>query len=157
MLLSHPSRRCATGLEPLLATQSYGRGRVAWLGTDETWRWRKDTGDTHFARFWTQWLVWAAASRSNPLRRVRLSIDKTDSFVGQTGELRARVLDSTLAPDGRARLPAEMVRLSGPDPAENPAGQNSREVELRAVAGQRGEFARVARGVRSLLRHVDHG
>ena len=141
MLLSHPTRRCATGLEPLLATQSYGRGRVAWLGTDETWRWRKDTGDTHFARFWTQWLVWAAASRSNPLRRVRLSIDKTDSFVGQTGELRARVLDSTLAPDGRARLPAEMVRLSGPDPAENPAGQNSREVELRAVAGQRGEFA----------------
>ena len=139
MLLSHPTQRCANGPEPILATQSYGRGRVAWLGTDETWRWRQNTGETHFARFWTQWLVWAAASRSDPLRRVRLSVDRRETEVGQTGELRARILDANMAPDSRSRLPAELIEM--PRPGEASGVAPGREVELRAIAGQPGEFA----------------
>ena len=136
-LLIHPTRRAANGPEPLLATQSYGRGRVAWLGTDETWRWRLNAGEAHFSRFWTQWLVWASASRGDPIRRVRLSMDNREPRIGQNGELRARLLDANLAPDNRSRVPAEIQTIPGPGEGT----VSGREVQLRAVPGQPGEFA----------------
>ena len=137
-LLSHPSQRCSTGPVPLMATQSYGRGRVAWLGVDETWRWRYNAAEVHFARFWTQWLLWAAASRSESPRRVRLAMDRRDPPAGTTGEIRARLLDSAFAPDTRSSLPARIQKIdsvAGVDTA------GDREVVLKAVPGQPGEFS----------------
>jgi len=141
-LLSHPSQRCSTGPVPLMATHSYGRGRVAWLGIDETWRWRYNAAEVHFARFWTQWLLWAAASRSESPRRVRLSMDRRDPPSGTIGEIRARLLDSSFAPDARSTLPARIQRIDAssglqPDLATAP----DKEVVLKAVPGQPGEFS----------------
>jgi len=147
-LMAHPTERCATGPVPVLASQSYGRGRVAWLGVDETWRWRFNAGEKHFARFWTQWLLWAAASRSDAPRRVRLSMDRRDPPAGTSGEIRARLLDANFAPDGRDKVPARIQRLDPvvngdtTDPQPAPASdENGAEVELRSVPGQPGEFS----------------
>ena len=141
-LLSHPSQRCATGPVPLMATQSYGRGRVAWLGIDETWRWRYNAAEVHFARFWTQWLLWAAASRSESPRRVRLAMDRRDPPSGTTGEIRARLLDSSFAPDTRSTLPARIQKIDALSqiPTDGAASPD-REVTLKAVPGQPGEFS----------------
>ena len=43
------------GIErPLIAEQYVGRGRVLFLGTDSTYRWRRNIGDHLFYRFWGQ-------------------------------------------------------------------------------------------------------
>jgi hypothetical protein len=39
---------------PVLAAQQYGRGRVLYFGTDETWRWRFNRGDQIFYRLFSQ-------------------------------------------------------------------------------------------------------
>jgi hypothetical protein len=44
----------------LIARQSYGFGRVLFVGLDSTWRWRLKTGDTYHHRFWGQVIRWAA-------------------------------------------------------------------------------------------------
>jgi hypothetical protein len=44
---------------PLIATQSVGLGKVLWLGTDSTWRWRYKVDREYFARFWGQILRWS--------------------------------------------------------------------------------------------------
>lgn len=38
----------------LVAEAPSGSGRVAWIGTDETFRWRRNVGDALFWRFWGQ-------------------------------------------------------------------------------------------------------
>src|SRR5205085_9147460 len=38
----------------LIARQNYGLGRVLYVGTDGTWRWRFKTGDAYHHRFWKQ-------------------------------------------------------------------------------------------------------
>jgi hypothetical protein len=43
------SRRC-----PVVILQPVGRGQVLFIGTDETWRWRREVGDRYFYRFWAQ-------------------------------------------------------------------------------------------------------
>jgi len=137
-LLSHPTLRCASGPVPLMATQSYGRGRVAWLGIEETWRWRYNAGEKFFARFWTQWLLWAAASRSDAPRRVRLSMDRRDPPAGSSGEIRARLLDTRFSPDTRDKVTARILMSEDKSDASPESG---RDVELKAVPGQPGEYS----------------
>ena len=47
-LLEHPTEGNPEGKFPLLAAQFYGRGRVLFLATDSTWRWRYQQGDRYF-------------------------------------------------------------------------------------------------------------
>lgn len=42
------------GTIPLVAEAPFGRGRTLWLGTEETFRWRRNVGDPVFWRFWGQ-------------------------------------------------------------------------------------------------------
>ena len=44
----------AEGTRPLLVEQYYGKGRVLLVGTDSTYRWRRNIGDVLFYRFWGQ-------------------------------------------------------------------------------------------------------
>lgn len=48
-LLEVPDARRPT---PLLVTSNYGVGRIVYMGTDETWRWRDRVGEAHFQTFW---------------------------------------------------------------------------------------------------------
>lgn len=44
----------AEGEFPLIATHFAGRGRVLFIGTDSTYRWRRNIGSALFSRFWGQ-------------------------------------------------------------------------------------------------------
>ena len=57
----------------LIATLRYGAGQVAFVGTDETWRWRHGRGELYFEQFWTQLIQLLGRSRiQQDTRRVRL-------------------------------------------------------------------------------------
>ncbi len=59
VLLEDPSPERATrsGLMPVIALQSYGAGQSVFVGTDETWRWRKNVGEKYYTRIWGQMLL----------------------------------------------------------------------------------------------------
>jgi hypothetical protein len=50
----------------LMAEAPAGNGRVVWIGTDETFRWRRNVGDAMFWRFWGQALRSAARRDDHP-------------------------------------------------------------------------------------------
>lgn len=54
------------GPVPLVAEMPAGRGRVAWIGTEETFRWRRNVGDALFWRFWGQALRSVARRNDRP-------------------------------------------------------------------------------------------
>ena len=47
----------------VLASQPYGLGKVLWVGTDATWRWRYRLGDAYHHRFWGQVVRWGASGK----------------------------------------------------------------------------------------------
>ncbi|MCO5167144.1 MAG: hypothetical protein M9894_12400 [Planctomycetes bacterium] len=93
VLLARSDPRAVGATYPLLATRRAGAGRGAWLGVDETWRWRAGVGDRVMARFYDVLL------RS-------LRVDASPAVAGPGVELH----------DGR-RVPGTVrrLRLAGPE------------------------------------------
>ncbi|MBK8205473.1 MAG: hypothetical protein IPK87_01645 [Planctomycetes bacterium] len=54
-----PGGKVADGA-PLMAVREHGKGRILWVGSDDTWLWREFVGDTYFMKFWRNAMAWAA-------------------------------------------------------------------------------------------------
>jgi hypothetical protein len=111
----------------LIVRQTYGFGRVLFVGLDSTWRWRFKKGDTYHHRFWGQVIRWAASEplpagndqvRYGTPEPVYRQGDKMDVLVrlGDSVDRRklknragANILRKTL--DGKEE-PVALVRLS---------------------------------------------
>ncbi len=79
---------------PWLVTRLYGAGRVFYLSTDQTWRWRYKVADRFHARFWNQLLnavMQPPYSASDDY--VALGTDKIEYEEGQSSTIRARLQD----------------------------------------------------------------
>lgn len=78
LLQRNSTESTATGLEPLLVSQRYGRGRSAVLGTSGTWRWQMGlpSDDERHERFWRQ-LLGAMVDGIVP----RIDIEQTASVI----------------------------------------------------------------------------
>jgi hypothetical protein len=81
---------------PVLTRQRLGRGRVFFLGADETWRWRSRVGERDQDRFFRQ-LVRAAADEPYAATNGYLSFDADRVTVapGEAVRVRARAIDPT--------------------------------------------------------------
>jgi hypothetical protein len=110
------------GPVPLVVEMPAGRGRVAWIGTEETFRWRRNVGDALFWRFWGQalrsvarrddrpfdatWLV-VTPNRCEPGSAVFVELNLVDGDrkpVVAAGQ--SLVVDSPDAPGGKLLLRA---------------------------------------------------
>jgi uncharacterized membrane protein len=115
---------------PLLATQNYGRGRVAVLATGGTWKWQmlQDSKDTSHERFWQQMLRWLAADT-----RGRVTALTSSTLISDAAriELRADVRDNNYLPltDGSVE-----ARVLGP-------GGLADSVPLLPDAQRQGQYA----------------
>ncbi|MBV8781845.1 MAG: hypothetical protein JO353_10645, partial [Phycisphaerae bacterium] len=49
-----PAKATQSEKMPLFAIQQYGVGSVLYIGTDDTWRWRKNVGDKYYTLLWGQ-------------------------------------------------------------------------------------------------------
>jgi len=80
--------------KPILVRQSFGFGRVLYLGIDSTWRWRYKVGDRYHHRFWGQVAQWAASDRllptSNPAGTIRFGTREPTFKPGQPVEIVVR-------------------------------------------------------------------
>ncbi len=80
-------------LQPLVAVQRYGQGKVAAFLTDSLWRWQLQPGEQdHFANFWNPMIAWLAPTEAE-LDEFQLDLfaDADQIFMGESIVLQARM------------------------------------------------------------------
>ena len=127
--LLHPD-----GEYPIVAMQRYGSGEVLWVGTENTWRWRKNTGDLYHTRFWGQ-IVQRMAGRklATGSRKSELRTDRAIAKEGEKFTIFARLLDENFMPRDEESITASLEsrgNSSGP----------SKKITLRKVPGEPGSY-----------------
>ncbi len=129
---TNPSRRTVDNEpEPVLATHSYGHGRVAYMGLDATWRWRSVADGFFHRRFWGNMVEYLATSSARNLvittggttfttdKRIKVEVDAYDP-----------------SNDYKPLDAEEFVMLL--DPVRS--GRPIRELKLKPVEGRDGHF-----------------
>lgn len=99
---------------PILTRQRLGRGKVFFLGIDETWRWRSRVGERDQDRFFQQ-LVRAAVDEPYAVSNNYLAFDADRVTVapGEAVRVRARVADPSSQPPGWQGLDVDVVGADG--------------------------------------------
>lgn len=79
---------------PVMVLRSFGAGKVLFMGTDETWRWRYDVADKYQDAFWHQMaeaIMESAFTAHN--KYIALDAGPTTYQVGDTAAIRVRLRD----------------------------------------------------------------
>jgi hypothetical protein len=87
-----------TPAQPLLVVQPVGAGRAAWLGFNETWRWRA-ADEPQFNAFWLRTLHWLAHRRHAAAgQHAELVVEDDPATAGLPVRISARLLDERYEP-----------------------------------------------------------
>jgi hypothetical protein len=121
---------------PLLVGHYFGKGYVLYVGFCDTWRWRYNTRDRLFGRFWTQAVYTAGMPRLLGTRRTQLLPATAQPLLGNSGEIYARIYNEKFQPLTVSQLTAS-VRPLDADTAEPASPQM---VTFRALPGLPGEY-----------------
>jgi len=127
---SDPLKATSFGKMPILAMQQFGLGHVLFVGTDNTWRWRKNQGEKYHNTFWGQILQRMALQRLlGGAKRTQLSTDKKTYQPGERISIFARLYTAGYEPMVEENLSAELK------------GKNARaEILLRRMPEQPGVY-----------------
>ena len=83
------------GMQPLIATQRYGQGKVLAIMTDSLWRWglgAPQAGGSPYKRFWEQLLVWMLPEEEAVNGyRIDVFADHDEAFLGERVTFSARL------------------------------------------------------------------
>jgi hypothetical protein len=83
----------------LMASKTFGKGRVFWLGLDDMWRIRKGNGDTYYGAFWEQVIRDLATYRLlGGNKRFKIFPKDDEVPVGETAEILITALDERYQP-----------------------------------------------------------
>ena len=108
VLLHHPRARLRNGARlPILAVGESGRGRVAALTTDASWRWRfaadeTAVGSDEYELFWDRMIRWL--TRDPLLEPARISTDRERYGVGAELAVSGRIRDEGYRPMKNTRV-----------------------------------------------------
>lgn len=122
---------------PLFVTMFYGRGRIFFSATDETYRWRWLRGDyPYFYPFWQHVMYWARKGKLLGLHRLRVSVEPDRCTVGETVTIRCNAYDQNMEPLSAAEFPHIEVTI------EPPSGEDRIVRELPVDDSERQGFYR---------------
>ena len=102
------------GPVPLVVEMPAGRGRVAWIGTEETFRWRRNVGDALFWRFWGQALRSVARRDDRPWDATWLVVTPNRCEPGSPVFVELNLVDADRKPIAVAGQP---LSIDSPDGA----------------------------------------
>ncbi len=124
-------RKARETTSALLVARQTGKGKVALLLTDRTWRLREGAGDLYHHRFWGNLVRWGAGPvmRAGG-SRARLGTDQLTYTPDDPVKLTARLRDTSLQPVDDTTLRADVFR----------DGQKVSTVPMKAVAGSNGLY-----------------
>ena len=134
VLLVNPNQELGRGKVPVISRQQYGLGQVLYVGTDNTWRWRRNVGDLYYTRFWGQVNQRMAQQRFiGADKRTQITLNKQNYMTGDRVRVYARLYQA-----GYEALDAEEYpTVNGY--YESAGGQRT-EVNLKQVSGQSGLY-----------------
>lgn len=114
VLAVHKDAANEYGRLPLLATRTFGAGKVLFMGTDAAWRWRKGVEDQYHYRFWGQVVRWMAYQRNMAKgETMRLYYSPDQPQMRQTLTLNANVMERSGEPLQKGDVLARIVAPSG--------------------------------------------
>jgi uncharacterized membrane protein len=114
VLAVHETATGEQGRMPLLATKTFGSGKVLFMGTDGVWRWRKGVEDKFHYRFWSQVVRWMAYQRNMAKgESMRFYFSPDTPSIGQTLLLRANVMQTSGEPLAQGDVTARIESPSG--------------------------------------------
>ncbi len=139
-----PVKASRFGPMPVVALQQYGLGQAMFVGTDNTWRWRKNAGDAHYTTFWGQIAQRLALPHLiGGSRKTQITTDRQNFVTGDRVNIYARLYRAGFEP---VTEPA----VKGSFSLRTAEGGAAIEVQLRPVPEQpgmyRGEFIAPAPG-----------
>jgi uncharacterized membrane protein len=142
-----PNKSSRASKMPVVASQQYGMGRVMFVGTDNTWRWRKNVGDTYYVALWGQMVQRLALTHLlGGAKRTQLSASRQNYFMGERVTVYARLYTASFEPVTESVIRGYHANRTAPGAG---AGAET-EVLLRPVPDQpgayRGEFVAPAPG-----------
>ncbi|MDA7881126.1 hypothetical protein N9A94_02360 [Akkermansiaceae bacterium] len=107
-------RREREAQNALLVTRQTGKGKVAMLLSDRTWRFREGVGDVYHHRFWGQLVRWGAGPNlRSGNSTIRLGTDQLTYTGDDEVRIMARLRDDDLNPIIDQSLTAEIRHESG--------------------------------------------
>ena len=154
------------GTMPLVAEAPFGRGRTAWIGTEETFRWRRNIGDPVFWRFWGQALRSVARRDDRPWDASWLVVEPGRCEPGSTVLVELNLVDGDKRPveaalqrvgvavDGRSES-LELAAVERPGlyrGSYTPEAPGRHVLAARSAAGPLSADLVVARSSRELAR-----
>ncbi len=114
VLAVHQDTSNQYGRLPLLATRTFGAGKVLFMGTDGAWRWRKGVEDKYHYRFWGQVVRWMAYQRNMAEgESMRLYYSPEQPELRQTITLKANVMETNGEPLQKGEVVARIVSPTG--------------------------------------------
>jgi hypothetical protein len=114
VLCVHKDNANEFGRLPLLATRTFGAGKVLFMGTDGAWRWRKGVEDKYHYRFWGQVVRWMAYRRNMAKgETMRLYYSPEQPHVRQTLAITANVMERSGEPLPQGDVTARILAPSG--------------------------------------------
>ncbi|HMJ91551.1 MAG TPA: vWA domain-containing protein [Candidatus Acidoferrum sp.] len=127
-----PARETRFGKMPVVALQQYGIGQTLYVGTDNTWRWRKNVGDLYYTTLWGQIAQRMSIQRlMGGSKRTQLTTDRQNYMSGERVTIYARLYTPTYEP---------MQEQSVKGVYGVKSGGKQTEVVLRAIPEQPGLF-----------------
>jgi hypothetical protein len=107
--LSDPTGRKA----PMLVLGRFGAGRTLFSAIDDSWRWRKYTGENVFDTYWVQQLRYLARSKKLGQRRMTFTADRMGYELGDRVTLNLKVLDPVLLEQVPPTINVDIVNDKG--------------------------------------------
>ena len=144
---SDPGKETRFGKMPAMALQQFGMGQVLFMGTDNTWRWRQETGNAYYPLFWSQMVQrLALVHLMGGSKRTQLSVDKQHYNSSERVTVFARLYDQNFEPVKLQSVNGIYTIEGAPGQPESP----KQTVQLRALPDQpgmyRGDFVAGAPG-----------
>lgn len=145
VFLTHPTDRTPAPDDkpmPLLVGHHFGKGYVLFVGFDDTWRWRFNTAERLFGRFWTQAVYTAGIPRIVGTKQTQISTSTLTPRIGKTGEIYVRAFDENFKPLLAEEIEGVLEKvalLDGKTPDPNDPSRVV-TVRFRKVPGVDGEY-----------------
>lgn len=154
VLMVDPDRAKASrfGPMPVIALQQVGLGQVLYVGTDNTWRWRKNAGDRAYAAFWGQAVrrLSLAHLLGAENKKTQISLEKSQYVVGDRVIVYARLYDDAFQPLTKPEVKSFVSHDGAHEPSAASNVEPPATVLLRPEPGAsgiyRGEFIASAAG-----------
>lgn len=114
VLLRHPTEANKFGNRVIAAAGYYPRGRTFFLGTDETFRWRKPYGEKYQDTFWRNTVRWLAAEKLRRRdSRIEMRLDKVIIETGEQVQVTLLMRDQEFRPNANAEATVFFRRADG--------------------------------------------